>query len=564
MKQLRKILVFLLSVVILSFSVGSSYYGTNRVNAAEWVIGGSVGAEAVLDFLLAFWASLGVGKVAYDNRSELWDSYCDYMDVKIQNNELSISSTQDAALHLYDSTTDSVKSIPWQDLLDSFSEGFDSVIDGAYDLYACYCPELIGLTRDYVSDVVNGDLFVNGISSSIVSIPNVTSSEIAKQWSGEGYKYMCDITYYWDYYSRWSSYKACTVNSGIPNMGYTTAAKYALAYSFNSDTSKYILYIVNADASPFVSNKPLIHFSKFDNGVFDSNTYYWNKTISSISSSKPISVATNIPIFGSKEAAEAYLRGEIEASEAINYASDIPDLLGDVNPNDDLPFWENYAGDLYGNLASSDVISSPWESSWASDLPFFDLDDLCDYDRYISDVIDRTLDQLLSGELDLPSDIPYTYEDLWDDAVSDAWDQVIDDSLPGVVDPANPDIVIPVEKPVVADPSKPVEGEVDKPIEGGGDSGGGRDESNDKWVVDLSKFFPFCIPFDLVYLLDVLDAEPQAPRFEIPFKLPEYGIDYTFVIDLADFESVAAVFRTFETILFILGLILLTRELIQG
>lgn len=562
MKLLRKILVFLLSVVILSFSVGSSYYGASRVNAAEWVIGGSVGAEAVLDFLLAFWASLGVGKVAYDNRSELWDSYCDYMDVKIQNNELSISSTQDAALHLYDSATDSVKSIPWQDLLDSFSEGFDSVIDGAYDLYACYCPELIGLTRDYVSDVVNGDLFVNGISSSIVSISNVTSSEIAKQWSGEGYKYMCDITYYWDYYSRWNNVKAYTTFDP-PGLGFTASYPVALAYYSNGKGSGYVLDILNVNSNSYVGGGGLL-FSTFDDGELTSNRYYINKNYSSITSSKPISVATNIPIFGSKEAAEAYLRGEIEASEAINYASDIPDLLGDVNPNDDLPFWENYAGDLYGNFVSSDVISSPWGLSWASDLPFFDLDDLLDYDKYISDVIDRILDQLLSGELDLPSDIPYTYEDLWDDAVSDAWDQVIDDSLPGVVDPVNPDVVIPVEKPVVVDPSKPVEGEDDEPIEGGGDSGGGRDEPSDKWVVDLSKFFPFCIPFDLVYLLDVLDAEPQAPRFEIPLKLPAYGIDYTFVIDLSDFESVAAVFRTFETILFILGLILLTRELIQG
>lgn len=76
--------------------------------------------------------------------------------------------------------------------------------------------------------------------------------------------------------------------------------------------------------------------------------------------------------------------------------------------------------------------------------------------------------------------------------------------------------------------------------------------------------FPFCIPFDLIDLIGVLDAEPAAPRWEIPIKAPLYGIDYTFVLDMSDFEQLAVIFRTFETALFILGLILLSRGLIRG
>lgn len=92
---------------------------------------------------------------------------------------------------------------------------------------------------------------------------------------------------------------------------------------------------------------------------------------------------------------------------------------------------------------------------------------------------------------------------------------------------------------------------------------GGNTDKN-KWVVDLSKFFPFCIPFDLIHLLNVLDAKPVAPRWELPLKAPAFGIDYTFVIDMSEFEDLAEIFRYGETLLYVLGLILLTRNIIKG
>ncbi|MCL2051208.1 MAG: hypothetical protein FWG91_05725 [Lachnospiraceae bacterium] len=77
--------------------------------------------------------------------------------------------------------------------------------------------------------------------------------------------------------------------------------------------------------------------------------------------------------------------------------------------------------------------------------------------------------------------------------------------------------------------------------------------------------FPFCIPFDLIYLISVLNAEPEAPRWEIPLYNEDFGIDYTFVIDMEEFESLARIFRILQTISFILGLILITRgQMIKG
>lgn len=94
------------------------------------------------------------------------------------------------------------------------------------------------------------------------------------------------------------------------------------------------------------------------------------------------------------------------------------------------------------------------------------------------------------------------------------------------------------------------------------------------YTVDLTKVFPFCIPFDLIHLFKVLDAEPEAPMFKIPIELqvdnPFNGksiVDYkdTIVIDLSDYEQPVKVIRVFEVIFFLIGLMLITRShMIKG
>ncbi|MDO4276337.1 MAG: hypothetical protein Q4D16_21930 [Eubacteriales bacterium] len=91
---------------------------------------------------------------------------------------------------------------------------------------------------------------------------------------------------------------------------------------------------------------------------------------------------------------------------------------------------------------------------------------------------------------------------------------------------------------------------------------------------DLRLVFPFCIPFDLIHLFEVLDAEPEAPVFKIPidfeFTNPwtqETIIDYheTFEIDIGKLEPVVKLFRLFQVIFFIVGLMMITRQhMIKG
>lgn len=127
------------------------------------------------------------------------------------------------------------------------------------------------------------------------------------------------------------------------------------------------------------------------------------------------------------------------------------------------------------------------------------------------------------------------------------------------------------------------------PNPGGGtdpDPGGGGDTDPDNpetptpeeeaspYKADLREIFPFCIPFDLIHLLKVFDAEAEAPVFEFPLDIEmdnpwtgEKVVDYhhTFELDMADYEPVIKILRIFQVIFFIIALMLITRQqMIKG
>lgn len=93
--------------------------------------------------------------------------------------------------------------------------------------------------------------------------------------------------------------------------------------------------------------------------------------------------------------------------------------------------------------------------------------------------------------------------------------------------------------------------------------GEGEGDLNVPKLPSLADKFPFCVPFDLIHLIQNLNATPKAPHWEIPFG---FGLEEPYVIDIdfSDFEVLAAPIRWFCVIAFILGLILITRKIIQG
>ena len=72
------------------------------------------------------------------------------------------------------------------------------------------------------------------------------------------------------------------------------------------------------------------------------------------------------------------------------------------------------------------------------------------------------------------------------------------------------------------------------------------------------RLFPFCIPWDMMALVNSLKADKKAPRFT--FKYHFEKIDYTWVVDvnMQDYWKYIKIFRWGMTIFFIIGLFFLT------
>lgn len=83
---------------------------------------------------------------------------------------------------------------------------------------------------------------------------------------------------------------------------------------------------------------------------------------------------------------------------------------------------------------------------------------------------------------------------------------------------------------------------------------------SEEYMISLSDFFPFCLPFDIYDLLSALAADPQAPVFEWTIAVPRWGISHDIEIDLSEWDDIARLFRTFELGAFVLGLALITRQ----
>lgn len=80
--------------------------------------------------------------------------------------------------------------------------------------------------------------------------------------------------------------------------------------------------------------------------------------------------------------------------------------------------------------------------------------------------------------------------------------------------------------------------------------------------------FPFCLPWDLYRGIKLLSSEPEAPKFEIPFNIPAFGLFQGYsskiVLDFTDYYKYFYVVRWFTTVLFVASLIFITFKIVKG
>ena len=106
----------------------------------------------------------------------------------------------------------------------------------------------------------------------------------------------------------------------------------------------------------------------------------------------------------------------------------------------------------------------------------------------------------------------------------------------------------------------------------GTDPGTGKDpggDSGDDLTMDFGEYqwyerFPFCIPWDIYDGVSMLNAKTKEPIFDMPFKIERLGIDEVIHVDLTDYDVLGVICRWFLRLMYILGLAILSRNIIRG
>lgn len=166
----------------------------------------------------------------------------------------------------------------------------------------------------------------------------------------------------------------------------------------------------------------------------------------------------------------------------------------------------------------------------------------------------------------LPSDYVLSNEDTFGNVVNGLISSV--DTIAGAVDDINEraeqwvasitDTIVSADEKAKATTDEVVIGAIDTEL------GIVAFKLDDFTTSGLGSKFPFCIPFDLINCVKMLQATAKAPRWEIPFKFDKIGVNEKIVIDLSKFEPVVKVIRVCELFGFIGFLIVKTRGIIKG
>lgn len=283
------------------------------------------------------------------------------------------------------------------------------------------------------------------------------------------------------------------------------------------------------------------NYKYYEDGVLksDSNNSWCSWSINGVNKSS-FTLYTNIPIFDSDEAWKKAL-SDNDFSNALNYLKEyrLADWLQD-----------NWNGELFDPLTGLSYLN--------------DLANMAKHQGLNAIGNDPSLDDMKQHLRDIIANLRPGYDPVTDPSVDPALDPICyPDTIPTpVIDPTADVVLQPAKDPTPSPNPDPSPSTSPKPTMQPTPSPGEIDSSQP--VVDLSKFFPFCIPFDLIHLVQALDADPVAPKWTLKLEPPQFPVEWEVTLDLSQFESLAKIFRTGETLLFVVGLILITRGIIKG
>lgn len=121
--------------------------------------------------------------------------------------------------------------------------------------------------------------------------------------------------------------------------------------------------------------------------------------------------------------------------ESVIELTKVPDLAPDIPP-----FTRSWQQKEWERIANApDIIgigsygNGVYDDNWGDDIPWIGLESLQDYSLSLLDIYNQIIDDILNGTYDSTDDIPGTYSEAWEQAISEAWDNVEQstDAVPG-------------------------------------------------------------------------------------------------------------------------------------
>lgn len=547
MYRFKKLLALLLAVCLLFCSVFSA-----KVQAAEVVAVGGITAATVFEICL-FVGAVGVGCYAVgeviDNREEIAAFGKNLID------SISLEDVPDGWLFEFmDSETgqeyvvgseviDYIQSCVWLAILNEVTGGGGSqepeedpdkdkknwfnFASPSSMMYGSFTALGATWLMDSLSNLyqkwVNGEELTEAEHAVLAPVIDgyCDQNDIAKQWSGEMFPYSAtiDSSYYTD------SPVVCTdkytIDSNMPHCA---------VYRTEGIWHYFEMYMLNSSggiSSARMDYEQIVYIdSQLMQHQFYTNKSSWFIAVSSGMKNFIMSYSSSFPVFSSRIEAEAYLKGTGAVTDALNYAK------------------------TYQN--------ADWLSDdWAGVL----IDPLTNIGLTLSQLVDlaKALSLHAVGNNLSPQELA--------DLITQSLPAVNPDLLPGTV-PAAPPVPDPDMDPVYwpsadAHPLPGTKPGTDPDPGKDPEPGTDLDEDMSSYKVDLHAIFPFCIPFDFIALLRVLDAEPEAPCFEFPVVIPALGYNETVRLDMAVFDDVAEVMRLCETVSFVIFLMFATSKVIK-
>lgn len=525
-KLLIRFTAILCSAILLFLSPCAKYVGAismEHVQATEIAV--YEGSTYIFGWLLALLASLGHCADVRDNRKAIEDAFANYLEDPELYEELN-GSMQDTCIQVYNSSTNTVTDISWQDVWESLHEFHDETVDNLTGLYVKYCPALLNSMDDFVADVLNGDVVIPELSTELMDNTFSDFESIQNPDGSYAFSGFCVLPY-------------------KGSQGYDTNTS---IYSGQAVGKPFTYITGNNNNTVYLFCKTRNIFTWFDTchvtaDIYWDNEYQFSGFVSTMSiSSYTISYGLNVPVFSDIDTAKAAFATD-DFSSALNYAPSMDSVI----ENGDIPsFTKSWRQrELERLLNSVDVtgigsyghgIST---NNWINELPWIDLGSIQKYALSLLDMYKQMINDIINGTYDSDKGIPETYSDAWDETLTDAWDETVEQSTE----------VVPGE----SEKDKPTDGDDDDKDkddpEGGGGGGNANNEDNNpdiKAIIDKIpdelKAYGKCDGFaqSLVEALEESGIAYKIIRVDSEFyiysdKFGEYiGVGYHYGVQVGD------------------------------